>query len=439
MSTRFVSLFTLFTFFISFALSSFVLSNALDSTLQAQDDNRVSASDFGFKTTDWPWWRGPQRTGVADAKQQAPASWSKENVKWSTPIPGRGHGSPTVVGDRIYIASADLERQQQAVHCLDRGTGREVWKTVVHQDGLIVKGNKKASLASSTVACDGDQLYINFLNNETIQTTALNLDGKIQWQKKISNYVVHQGFGSSPVIYKSLVIAVADNKGGGALAGLNRKSGEVVWKIDRPKKPNYCSPVVVNLGGKDQLILMGCDLVSGINPMTGQKFWEFEGATTECVSSMVADGNLVFTSGGYPKNHIAAVKADGTGEVVWENKTRVYVPSMVASNGFLYGVADAGVASCWNAQTGEELWKGRLGGTFDSSPVLVGDKIYAINESGVGFVLAASNKEFKLIAEDKLCDEVFSTPAICGGQIFVRGVVSDVSDGGRQEMLFCLE
>jgi len=406
------------------------------SMLQAQDDNRVSATDFGFKATDWPWWRGALRTGVADANQKAPGSWSKQNVKWSVPIPGRGHGSPIVVGDRVYIASADLEKQQQAVHCLDRATGREVWETVAHDGGLIVKGNKKASLASSTVACDGERLYINFLNNKAIHTTALNLDGDIQWQKKISDYVVHQGFGSSPTIYKSLVIVAADNKGGGAIAGLNRKSGEVIWEIARPKKPNYCSPIVMNLAGKDQLIVMGCDLVSGINPSTGEKFWEFEGATTECVSSMVADGNLVFTSGGYPKNHISAVKADGSGEVVWENKTRVYVPSMVARDGYLYGVADAGVASCWNAQTGEELWKGRLGGTFDSSPILVGDKIYAINESGVGFVFSASHQEYKLIAQDKLCDEVFATPAICGGQIFVRGVVRDE---GRQEMLFCLE
>src|SRR6185436_10796163 len=134
------------------------------------------------------------------------------------------------------------------------------------------------------------------------------------WQTKITNYVLHQGFGSSPAVYESLVIVSADNKGTGVIAGLDRATGAIVWKQERPQLPNYTSPIILNVAGREQLLLTGCDLVSSFDPMTGTKLWEIPGATTECVTSTVTDGPLIFTSGGYPKNHLSAVKADGSGQ-----------------------------------------------------------------------------------------------------------------------------
>src|SRR5262249_24874877 len=147
-----------------------------------------------------------------------------------------------------------------------------------------------------------------------------------------------QGYGSSPAVYESLVIVSADNKGGGAVAGLDRATGRVVWKQSRPKFPNYASPVILKANGKDQLVLTGCSRVRGFGPATGRRLWETKGATTECVTSPVTDGALVFTSGGYPKNHVSAVRADGSNKVAWENGTRIYVPSMLLHEGYLYGV-----------------------------------------------------------------------------------------------------
>jgi outer membrane protein assembly factor BamB len=238
------------------------------------------------------------------------------------------------------------------------------------------------------------------------------------------------------MLYDSLVLISADNKRGGAIAGLRRTSGEIAWRHDRPKKPNYPSPIVVRADGKDQLILTGCDLVSSFEPLSGKKLWEFPGATTECVTSTVTDGKLVYTSGGYPENHISAVKADGSGDVAWKNNTRVYVPSMLLKDGYLYAVTDAGVAICWEAATGKEQWKNRIGGTFSSSPVLVGESIYAINEAGKAFVFTAQPMAFKQVATSQLGDEVFATPTICGGRIYLR--VAENTDAGRQEMLYCL-
>ena len=217
---------------------------------------------------------------------------------------------------------------------------------------------------------------------------------------------------------------------------LDRGTGERVWKRDRPKLPNYASPILLDAAGKKQLFFTGCDLVTSLDPKTGSQLWEIPGSTTECVTSTVTDGNLIFTSGGYPKNHVAAVKADGSGKVVWEIKTKVYVPSMLVRDGHLYGVQDGGIAFCRKADTGKEVWSGRLEGAFTASPILVGDRIFAINETGRTFIFAADPAGFELFATNSIAGETMATPAICGGRIYLRTAVQQ--QGRRQEMLVCV-
>ena len=368
-------------------------------------------------------------------------SWSEqENVRWRVAVPGRGHGSPTVLGDQVFLATADPTRQVQVVLAFDRATGRQRWEAVVHEGGFKNKSsrdaNEKASLASSSVATDGERLFINFLNDNAVWTTAISLDGSILWQQRISDYIVHQGYGSSPALYQDLVIVSADNKAGGAVAGLDRETGKIRWRRDRPEKPNYSSPVILNVAGRDQLILTGCDLVTSLDPVTGEELWEIEGATTECVTTPVTDGTHVFTSGGFPKNHISAVSGDGSGSILWENNTRAYVPSLLQRGGFLFTTLDAGIASCFQCSDGTEVWKARLSGTFSSSPVLVGDLIYATNEEGVTHIFKADPERFEKVGENQLGESVFATPAICGGQIFTR--VAQMEGDRRQEYLYCI-
>jgi len=248
---------------------------------------------------------------------------------------------------------------------------------------------------------------------------------------------MHQGYGASPAIYQDLVIVSADNKGGGAIAGLHRTSGTVVWQRKRPELPNYPSPIILNVAGKDQLIMVGCDKIISYDPLTGQTNWETAGATTECVTSTVTDGRLVYTSGGYPANHMSAIAADGSAAKVWENGERLYVPSLVIRDGYLFGVLDAGIAICLKADSGKEMWKARLGGTFSSSPVLVGDQIFISNESGDFFVYRADPERFSQVAKNRLGGLVMATPAICGGEIYHR--VTEVGDDGSQrEALYCI-
>ena len=338
--------------------------------------------------SDWPWWRGPERNGAGVADQNLPLKWSdSENVIWKTPIPGRGHSSPIVAGNHIYLTTSDESKGSQSVLCFDRKTGKELWNTEVHPSGAMRK-NPKASAASSSVACDGQRVFVSFPNSDALMTTALDLKGNKLWQKKVSDYVEHQGYGASPALYQSLVIVSADSKGGGSVAGLNRTNGSIVWQNKRPKLPNYASPIILNIFDKDQLVLTGCDLVASLEPLTGKTLWEIKGATEECVTLTVTDGTHVFSSGGYPRNHLAAIVADGSGKVAWETTDRVYVPSMLQRRDTYMESWTRELLLAGNAIRVKRFGKNASAARSVASPVLVGDKIFATNEEGITFVFS---------------------------------------------------
>ncbi len=386
--------------------------------------------------TDWAWWRGPNHDGSIETGAVT-TEWSEsENVVWKAKVPGRGHGSAIIVGDQVLIAGADKGRGVQSVVCFDFATGKQAWESIVHQGGIYKGGNKKASQASSTPACDGERIYASFLNKGAIHTSAISRKGDVLWTTKIRDYIVHQGYGASPLLFEDLVIVSADNKGGGKVAALRRSSGDIVWEHKRPKKPNYPSPVIYELFGKKQLILTGCDLVTSLDPRTGKEHWQVKGATTECVTTSVTDGTHVFTSGGYPTNHVSAVRADGSGKKAWEVTSRVYVPSMLIKEGHLYSILDAGIASCRKCSDGTEVWKHRIGGTHSSSPVMVNNMIVATDEQGVTTVFKATPDGFEQVAKNRLNAEVFSTPSFSRGRMFLRAAKKE--DGKRQEYLYCI-
>lgn len=400
-------------------------------------DSQTSRSGAKLARNDWPWWRGPNRNGVADGRQELPLEWSEtKNVLWKAKVPGRGHASPTVVGNRVFLPTADEAKEAQSVLCYDRRSGQQLWKVDVHTGALERRGHQKSSQASATIASDGERIFVNFLHDGAIYTTALGLDGKQLWQTKISDFVTHQGFGSSPAVFQSLVLVSTDNKGGGVIAALDRRDGKVVWRQSRPNQPNYTSPAILQVAGREQTILAGCDHISSFDPLTGTRLWEIEGSTTECVGSIVTDGTLVFASGGYPDKLTVAVRGDGSGTVAWKNNVQTYVPSMLVHDGYLYTVTDAGVAMCWEAATGDERWKSRLGGTFNASLVLVGDRILAANQEGDVFIFKADPEKFELLAKNHLGEDVFATPTVCGGTIYLR--VAQRTGETRQEWLYAI-
>ena len=387
-------------------------------------------------SSDWPAWRGPTRDGHAAPGQNAPVKWSEtENVLWRTPVRGKGHGSPTIAGDRIYLATADTAAQELLVLAFDRATGRAAWSTVVHR-GPIESGNhKNSSAASASVVSDGERLYINFLHAKAIFTTALDPAGKMLWQTRVADYQVHQGFGASPLVHENVVSVAADTRAGGRVAGLDRLTGKILWSQERPKIPNYASPALFILGGRPQAVLAGCNLVTSFDPLTGRKIWETAGSTEETVVTAASDGQRVFISGGYPRNHIAALAADGSGTVVWQSPTRLYVPTLLVRGGHLFGVLDTGVAFCWRADSGEEVWREKVDKDFYASPIMAGDRIYATSLRGVTSVFEATPGHFKLLAQNQLGDEAFASPAICGGRVYLRHARKGEP---RQEFLWCI-
>ena len=195
----------------------------------------IRRGEWKLSPSDWNAWRGRNQDGRAE-EGEVPLKWSEtENVQWRSEISGRGHGSPIVIGDAVFLATADDEAQTQSVICIDRGTGAPRWQTVLHEGGFPVTGSihEKSSNANGTIACDGSQLYIAMLNNNAIMVTALDLAGEIVWQREAGEFESRFGYGPSPILYESLVIIAADHVGGGYLAALDNESGQLAWRVAR--------------------------------------------------------------------------------------------------------------------------------------------------------------------------------------------------------------
>lgn len=397
----------------------------------------VAATQAG----DWSAWRGPLGKGIAEAGQQPPVEWSETtNVVWKTPVPGRGHSSPTIHGDRIYLATADEQQQQQKLVAFERGTGRQVWITTLSSGGFP-KTHPKNTHATCTVACDGERLFVTFHHHDRLTLHAVDVDGGPLWQQDIGPYnpkKYEYGYAPSPTLYEDLVIVVADVEHGGYLSGYDRATGRRVWQQDRYDNYSFSSPIVASVAGRDQLLLCGCEYVTSYDPATGKPLWSVKGTTYATCGTVVWDGDIVYASGGFPGAETLAVRVtpDGAGEVLWRNRQRCYEQSLLAHGGYLYAVTDQGIAYCWRGEDGEEMWRERLSGPISSSPILSGETIYSTNERGATYVFKTSPEKFALLAENQLGEEGFATLAIVDSRIYYRTATGTGEE--RQEFLYCL-
>ena len=238
------------------------------------------------------------------------------------------------------------------------------------------------------------------------------------------------------MLYKSFVLIAADYEGGGWLAALDGKSGASKWQVPRSRQLSFSSPVVANVGGRDQLLISGTEQVASYDPNSGRQLWATPATTMATCGTMVWDGDLVFASGGYPKAETVCINAKN-GQLVWRNDQQCYEQSMLAVDGHVYAVTDRGIAYCWRASDGTERWTSRLeGGAVSASPILANGNIYSANERGTMSVFKAQPSRFELVARNQLGDEAFATPSICDSRIYMR-VASSTGDG-RQETLYCL-
>jgi outer membrane protein assembly factor BamB len=387
---------------------------------------------------EWPAWRGPRGDGTSD-ETGVPVRWSKtENIHWKVPIPGKGHSSPIVWGDRVFVTTCLEKECKRELLCLDRRDGKILWERVV----LTAPLEKKHSLnsyASSTPATDGQYVWVSFLAYPEMQVACYDFDGHRIWQQSPGKFFSVHGFCSPPILYKDLVILNGDQDAVAYLIALDKNTGAERWRTDRPNRTrSYCPPILIDVAGKKQLVLSGSKCVASYDPDTGKQIWIIDGPTEQYVASLVFTDNVLFLTTGFPEYHLMGINPDGQGNVtkthvLWHEGGRqgargaAYVPSPIAYGPYFFLVSDRptnvdnGMASCLEARTGHRLWMERLGRHHSASPVSAGDYLYFLDDDGQTFVLKAGPK-FEVVSRNQLEEPCRASPAIAHGQIFIRAL-----------------
>lgn len=376
---------------------------------------------------DWPMWRGPRGDGTS-LEKDVPTQWSStQNIVWKTPIPGKGHASPIVWDDRIFVVTADKEKQQRLLLCLDRSDGKILWQQVVLETPLE-RINALNSHASSTPATDGARVYVSFLDVDKMFIAAYNFEGHEVWAVHPGAFSSMHGYCSSPVLWKNNVIVNGDHDGSGYLVALDCVTGRTVWKTPRPNQTrSYCTPLIGRMGGRNQLVLSGSKCVAGYDPDTGKQLWIIDGPTEQFVASLVYNGDLLFMTCGFPQFFMQTIRPDGAGNVtkthvVWQkDKDCSYVPSPIVVGPYFLVVSDTGIATCLDGVSGRSLWRERLGPHYSASLVAANGLVYFLSDKGVMTVVRPGPK-LEIVARNELDEETYASPALSAGQIFLRGI-----------------
>lgn len=385
----------------------------------------------------WPQWRGPRMDGTS-LDQGFPTGATEKSQAWKVELPGSGHASPIVWDDKVFTVTALAETQERVLLCLDRSSGRMLWKTSVLKSPLEGK-HRLNSHASSTPATDGERIFTAFLDGSEVVVSAHDFNGRQAWQVRPGTFSSKHGFCSSPILFDDKVIVNCDHDGPGYIVALSRADGRQLWRIERPNNTrSYCVPMIRRMAGRVQMVLSGTKCVTSYDPADGSLIWMIDGPTEQFVASLVQDdrSGLLLMSGGFPEHHILAIRPDGSGNVsdthiTWRtNKGVAYVPSPLCENGWFLIVSDSGIAHCFDAATGEIVWEERMK-EHHASLVSAEGRVYFINDFGT-LRTVKPGREYKMLDETELGEKVFAAPALSEGQIFIRGEKSLVCLGKRQ-------
>lgn len=402
------------------------------------------------RAEDWPRFRGPTGQGIS-AEKSVPLEWGPgENVAWKTAIPGEGWSSPIVWGDRVFVTSATDGGATCRVICLDAGTGEVVWDTPVMKQPLKRKEGMN-SYATPTPVTDGKRVYAVFGSGGI---AAVNVDdGKVAWTNDDYPFYSQHGLGASPIVHEGLLIMPFDGSSEGEnkqvgwkipwdaarVVALDVETGKERWAAKRGlSRISHMTPIVVDVGGKPQLISPAGDVVQGFDLKTGERIWSVYSQGEGVTPSPVAGDGLLFTSSGFEAETIRAIQLDPAAKgdvtkthIVWEQKRAVPTrPSFLYHDGLLFSLKENGIALCLDGKTGEVVWQERLEGSFSASPVLVAGRIYCLAENGEATLLEAG-RSFKELAVNSLEGRFQASPAISNGRIFIRSDKELFCIGGR--------
>jgi outer membrane protein assembly factor BamB len=374
---------------------------------------------------DWPEFRGPTGQGLATA-HGLPQVWDETtNVLWKVTIPGRGWSSPVIQGDEIWVTTAVEEDREQSFRaiCLHRKTGAIVRTIEAFRARPAEAINQKNSFASPTPVLDGNQVFLHF---GAYGTACITKSGKILWQTKLAYDNGQHGPGGSPVIYDDLLIVSCDGRDVQYVVALDKQTGKVRWKQNRPGYQAYSTPLVVRLPGRDQVISSGALRAVAYDPRNGKELWYVRYADGfSNVPRPVFGNGLAYICTGFQQPSLLAVRVDGHGDVTgshveWTLSRGVpLTPSPLLIGEELYMISDNGIASCVDSRSGREYWRERLSGNFSASPIFAEGRIYFLNEEGECTVVAPE-KRFRVLATNHLDGRTLASMAVSENSIFVR-------------------
>jgi outer membrane protein assembly factor BamB len=383
----------------------------------------------GAPSTDWPRWRGPNADGVADAPN-LPVKWSKtENVLWSVQLPGWGTSSPVVHGAHVFVTSQVTEGAKKSLLtlCFDRKTGKELWR---HDFGFGVdqKTHAKSNLAVNTPAVTPDAVFVAFGNADVARYTH---DGKLVWVRRylkdFDDPKMAWGYAISPLVLPdSVLFPWNHHKGPCYLIGLDKKTGEIAWKKERPIGTAHATPLLVEHHGQTDILVPGQNRLTAFDAKTHAELWKYgegEGPYNgEIISSPVYGEGVVFCQL-WRESKIHAIRLRGDGKPpgpVWVSaKPGPVEPSLLYYRGVVYAMMDDGILVALDGKTGKEHYRERLKGAFNSSPVAGNGHVYVSNNDGVTFVVKAGT-EFEVVATNNLGERITASPALVGDVMIYR-------------------
>lgn len=413
---------------------------------------------------DWPSFRGPNASGIAEG-YATPTAWNvekNENVAWKTPLPGLGHGSPVIWGDKLFVSTAisgkenaelrvglygdiapvnDDTEHQWKVYCLDRKTGKILWEKTAHKGVPKVKRHTKATQANSTLATDGKHV-VAFFGSEGLY--CYDMSGKLLWKKDLGvldagYYVVPSaqwGTASSPILYKDRVLLQCDVQKEPFLAAFALKDGKQLWRAKREDVPTWGSPTVYMKDGKPVIAVNGWKHIGGYDVETGRELWKLRGGGDIPVPTPVVAHDLIYITNAHGfMAPIYAIKCSATGDisldagqlnnqgVAWSYaRDGGYMQTPLVYGDYLYVCRDNGVLGCYEAKTGKKIYQERLGTGrtgFTASGVAADGKLYYTSEEGDIFVLRAG-PQFEVLSQNSMGEVCMATPAISEGSLFFR-------------------
>jgi outer membrane protein assembly factor BamB len=356
-----------------------------------------------------------------------PDSWSEtRNVLWKVPLPGEGNSSPVVWADRIYLTAAEEGGRKRQILCLRRDDGRLLWRAAA-PDAEPEEARAKNGHASATPCTDGERVYAYFGNHGLL---CVDTGGKQVWHQRLGTIAPVYGSACSPLLYREEVIVCQDQRAGSFLAAFDRRTGKRLWRTPRTERRGWGSPVAVRVGEQDEIVVSGQFTVRAYDPGSGRELWRCGGNFPEVTPTPVAGHGLIFCCSGQAGPTLAIRPQGAAGDItkthlVWKMpRGSPYVPSPLLYGDYLYLINDSGgVATCLQAGTGKVLWRERLGAGgelgFSASPVGVNGKVFFTSDAGETYVLAAG-PEFRLLGVNRLPERTLASPALVDGRWYVR-------------------